>query len=266
MSEVERGEVIKQFMLNQHNMQAQARLLEKQKSVDAEKSRNDLRESSILLAKEKFKKSPHNQRSIEGNMRLSFKLEDIFSIWTFLAIKPAECEHNLESASRINLQGHLESVQLGIAGTLKYASDMKKMLSAQRTLLEAANASNYGWHVARYLDKEQHIFTEDDSANMKSLREAETFVRRDFKEVKVQRGAASTRGRGRGRRAKWTRTPIVSANQLANAIVAMQGSAGRGRGGSPQVYAGRFARGGKQLTCFGCGDTTHLIASCPKKS
>ena len=50
------------------------------------------------------------------------------------------------------------------------------MIKQQITLVEAANATPYGWNVAKHLEPGQGIFSEQDKDNTKALREAEALV------------------------------------------------------------------------------------------
>ena len=56
---------------------------------------------------------------------------------------------------------------------------MDKIVKQQIMLVEAANATPYGWKVANHLESEKGIFSEQDQTHTKVLREAEGFVRRD---------------------------------------------------------------------------------------
>ena len=49
---------------------------------------------------------------------------------------------------------------------------MDKIVKQQITLVEAANATPYGWNIAKHLEPEQGIFSEQDKANTEALREA----------------------------------------------------------------------------------------------
>ena len=227
-----------------------------------------MRKNEIRLVKEKFKKNPHNMRSIENVMKVLFLLEDSIAAWNFLGVDILKIKDTFTSAQDLDLSHRLPETQTAIWKTFEKFAELKAQLTSQRTLLEAANSSPYGWHLAKYMDKEQLIFSENNTQNMKELREVEGYVRRDFKEYKARRGSASNVGRGRRGRGytRWNSGPKATPAQLAQAIMSLQGNRGNVAGVSPQAVANRLSRGGKQLTCFGCGDTNHLIASCPKKS
>ena len=80
---------------------------------------------------------------------------------------------------------------------LKQVDFLKEMNKIM--LVEAANATLYGWKVANHLEPEKGIFLEEDKANTKALREAEGFVRRDNKEYNARRRNFWKRGGFRGR-------------------------------------------------------------------
>ena len=165
-------------------------------------------------------------------MRMLYLVDDSVSNWSFLGVNILEIKGDVQSARDIDIDNRDADVRLAMARSFKKYKEMKDLLGAQRTLLEAANASPYGWHVARYMDKNQNIFSENDSENMEELRKVEGFVRRDQKEFKAQRGASSNRGRGkRGGWTRWNNAPKSTANQLAQAIMSMQVARGTGRGG-----------------------------------
>ena len=143
---------------------------------------------------------------------------------------------------------------------------MKKIISVQKTLIQGAANSPYGWLAAKHMEDEKGIFDEDDKGNMKKLREAEGCVRRDRKEYNARRRDSqpyNKRGGWNGKaNTRWG--PPVNKTGLQAAL----GSApvtGQNYGPAAAFQAGatRVGRGGKALTCFNCGDTSHLVATCP---
>ena len=64
---------------------------------------------------------------------------------------------------------------------------MNKILKNKIMLVEAANTTPYRWKVANYLEPEKGIFSEQDKASTKVLREAEGFVRRDNREFSTRK-------------------------------------------------------------------------------
>ena len=85
---------------------------------------------------------------------------------------------------------------------MELLAQMNKLLTTQRTLVEAAKASLYGWSAAKHMEEEHGIFSTEDKTNTKALRDAEMAVRRDNREFKARRGNYSPRGRG-GKRTRW---------------------------------------------------------------
>ena len=61
---------------------------------------------------------------------------------------------------------------------VEFLKEMNKIVKQQIMLVEAANATPYGWKVANHLEPEKGIFSEEDKANTKALREAEGFYSR----------------------------------------------------------------------------------------
>ena len=88
-------------------------------------------------------------------------------------------------------------------GQIELLSQMKKLLITQRTLVEAANASPYGWNAANKMEEEHGIFSLEDQTNTKALCEAEMAVRWDTREFKARRGNISNRGGRGGKRTRW---------------------------------------------------------------
>ena len=81
---------------------------------------------------------------------------------------------------------------------------------------------------------------------MKSLREAEGFVRRDNKEYKARRNDTSLRG-GRGRRRGFTRWGPPNKNSFYKAGTVVSNGAYRARG-SPQNVTNKLSKAGRQLS------------------
>ena len=59
---------------------------------------------------------------------------------------------------------------------VEFLKEMNKIVKQQIMLVEAPNATPYGWKVANHLEPEKGIFSEQDKANTKALREAEGFI------------------------------------------------------------------------------------------
>ena len=64
---------------------------------------------------------------------------------------------------------------------------MDSLVKQQIKLVEAANATPYGWNIAKHLEAGHGIFSERDKANTKALRESKVSVRRDNKEFKARK-------------------------------------------------------------------------------
>ena len=123
----------------------------------------------------------------------------------------------------------------------------------------------YRWKVANHLEPEKGIFSEEDNANTKTLREAEGFVRRDNKEFNARRRDFRKRGgfRGRGffnyKRGGFSPYPMSRANNWASNWT------NKNVGVPAQQVAAKYNRSGAPLACFKFGDSSHLIAQCPEK-
>ena len=107
-------------------------------------------------------------------------------------------------------------------GFLKY---MDKLVRQQIMLVEAANATPYGWRVANHLEPEKERFSEQDKTHTKALWEADGFVRRDnwefngrTKDVKKRGGMRGISGRGffNPKRGGYMPYPISRTNNSAN--------------------------------------------------
>ena len=147
-------------------------------------------------------------------------------------------------------------------GQIKLLLQMKHLITAQRLLVEAANASPYGWMAAKHMESDHGIFSLEDKDNMKSLREAEMVVRMDTREFKARRGNSSNRGRGRGVcKTRWDN----SNKTLEHIGQALWEWSNKHMEGAAQGMSNKYNKSGKVLECFRCGDTSHLVASCPKE-
>ena len=71
---------------------------------------------------------------------------------------------------------------------------MEKIVKQQIKLVEAANATPYAWNVAKHLEPEHNIFSEQDKANTKALREAEASVGRDNRKFITRRKDIKKKG------------------------------------------------------------------------
>ena len=140
---------------------------------------------------------------------------------------------------------------------------MKSLHTMQRTFVEAAKTLSYGWRAAKHMEAGRSIFSRDDKDNTKSLREAEMVVRRNNREFKACQGGSSNKGRGRaGRSTRWDNHPRKTPDQIGWALMVWTSKHLRTL---PQMVAKKFNNCGKLLECFKCGNTSHLIAQCPKK-
>ena len=72
--------------------------------------------------------------------------------------------------------------------------NMDKIVKQQITLVEAANVTPYGWNVAKHLEPEHSIFSEQDKANTKALREAEASVWSDNRKFNPRRKDIKKKG------------------------------------------------------------------------
>ena len=61
--------------------------------------------------------------------------------------------------------------------TLNELKQIKDFLKEQKTLVEAAANSDYGWKAATHMEEGHGFFSFDDQDNMAKLRNAEGYVR-----------------------------------------------------------------------------------------
>ena len=104
-------------------------------------TKRTMRKNEIRLVKEKFKKNAHNAHLIEGIMKAIYLLDDSVANWAFLGINILEIKGNIESARYIDIDNREAYNRLAMAKSFEKYKEMKDLFSAQRTLLEAANAS-----------------------------------------------------------------------------------------------------------------------------
>ena len=150
-----------------------------------------------------MKKSLHNQRLIEILFKMKYNLEYSFECYDFLGEDlSAEGEVNQALGPLFALnQEKADQAFLKQVGLLK---DMDNLVRQQIMLVEAANATLYGWKVANHLEPEKGIFSEQDKNHTKALREAEGFVRRDNREFNAWKKDIKKRGDTR-----FSRGPIL---------------------------------------------------------
>ena len=133
-----------------------------------------------------MKKSPHNQRYLETLLKLKYHLEDSYECYDFLA-QDLKAEGEVNAAIGQLFALNQEKASQAFLRQVSLIKSMYKIVKQQITLVEAANATSYGWNVAKHLEPEHGIFSEQDKANTKALREAEASVRRDNKEFNARK-------------------------------------------------------------------------------
>ena len=255
----DKDRLFKLFYVNQFAKEAENRALEEERIRIQEKTTADLRKNEIRLVKDKFKSSLLNQRFIETIYKVLFEIEDIVKVFSFLELDVLQMKGTIDESRSVNIDRCKSKLPFALVKSFSHVANINTILVLQRTLLEAANESSYGWAAARHLEKGKGVFTVEDVSNMEELRKAEGYVRRDNKEKKIQRNDSSLRGRGRRR--GYTRWGPPTKNNFYKNV----GSAGRGRG-SPQNVTNKLSKAGRPLSCFYCGETSHLVNACPKKA
>ena len=133
-------------------------------------------------------------------------------------------------------------------GQIKLLLQMKHLITTRRTLVEAANASSYGWMAAKHMESGHGIFSLEDKDLMKSLREAEMVVRRDTREFKAHRGNSSNRGRGIGVRKNWWDNSNKTLEHIGQAL--WEWSNKHMKGAAQGVF-NKYNKSGKVLSALG---------------
>ena len=75
-----------------------------------------------------------------------------------------------EFANRVNLVGKEQKLKEAIF------MQIKSILDTQKTLVEAAGASQYGWNAAKHMEDKKGFFSANDKDNLAKLRVAEGYV------------------------------------------------------------------------------------------
>ena len=150
-----------------------------------------------------MKRSPHNQRYLETLLKLKYHLEDSYECYDYLA-QDLKAEGEVSVAVGQLFALNQEKVAQAFLKQVCLIKGMDDIVKQQITLVEAANATPYGWNVAKHLEPEHGIFSEQDKANTKALRDAEASVRRDNKEFNTRK---NTKRRGGTRWNKGAQPP-----------------------------------------------------------
>ena len=81
-------------------------------------------------------------------------------------------------------------------------------------------------------------------------------------EIKARRGNSSNQGKGRGvNKPQWDN----SNKTLEHIGQALWEWSNKRMEGTAQGVFNKYNKSGKLLECFRCGNTSHLMASCPKE-
>ena len=128
-------------------------------------------------------------------------VEDSYKLYNFLGVDLKEMTI-LTSLVTDFFSQNPDLAAKAFEGQLDLLAQMNKLLTTQRTLVEAANASPYGWSAAKHMEEEYGIFSAEDKTNMKALCDAEMAIRRDNREFKACWGNYSFRGR-EGKITRW---------------------------------------------------------------
>ena len=133
-------------------------------------TKQNLRKNKIRIEKDKMKRSPHNQRYLETLLKLKYHLEESYECYNFLA-QDLKAEEEVSVAVGQLFALNQEKVAQAFLKQVCLIKGMDDIVKQQITLVEAANATPYGWNVAKHLEPEHGIFSEQDKANTKALSE-----------------------------------------------------------------------------------------------
>ena len=139
----------------------------------------------------------HNQRYLETLLKLKYHLEDSFECYDFVA-QDLKAEGEVDTAVGQLFALNQDKAAQAFLRQVSLIKDIDKIVKQKITQVEATNTTPYGWNVAKNLEPEHGIFSEQDKANTKALREAEALVQRDNREFNTRK---NTKRRGGTR---WT--------------------------------------------------------------
>ena len=140
-----------------------------------------------------MKKSPHNKRFLEVLLKLKYNLEDSFECYNSLG-QDLKAEGEIDAAIGTLFVLIKEQTSQAFLRQVSLIKNMDKIVKQQITLVEAENATPYGWNIAKHLEPEHSIFSEQDKANTKALREAEASVRRVNREFNTRKKDIKKKG------------------------------------------------------------------------
>ena len=115
-----------------------------------------------------MKKSLHNQRFIEVLLKLKYHLEDSYGCYDFLG-QDITAEGEVNSALGLLFALNQEKASQAFRKQVSLVKQMDKIVKQQIMLVEAANATPYGWKVANHLENEKGIFSEQDQTHTKAF-------------------------------------------------------------------------------------------------
>ena len=137
--------------MNQHEQQATLKEIEEERIKQQEKTTADLKKNDLRIVRDKFKASLHNQRFVETIFKVLYEVEDFVTQFSFLNMDVLNCKGSLEESLNVAVKGNEDKLQFALCKSFSHVGNIATILTKQRTLLEAANESAYGWSAAKYM-------------------------------------------------------------------------------------------------------------------
>ena len=233
-------------------------------------AREALRKNAIRIEKDKLKKNPGNVRMMEMVMKTLYSLEDLIESWNGIVPDPLGIKDPVDAAVKVNVEGRNPEVVRALFSTISSVKDIKSMMENQKTLIEAASSSPYGWNAAVHMEEEKGIFSQNDKDNVAKLRTCEGYVRRDRKEFKTRNKSnvpykkyGSGQFKSPHKVSPWLNSnPRRTFGDYPQASVYPQPSASTT---SSVGYGGQSKMNTVKQGCYKCGDLGHMFAKCPVK-
>ena len=139
------------FVMNQLEKEASLKAMEEERIKQQEKTTADLRKNDLRIVRDKFKSSLLNQWFVETIYKVLYEVEDFVAQFNFLTLDVLNCKGSLEESLSVEVKGNKDKLQFALCKSFFHVGNIATILTKQRTLLEAANESPYGWSAAKYM-------------------------------------------------------------------------------------------------------------------
>ena len=103
-------------------------------------------------------------------MKVLYELEDVVTHFSFLNVDVLKFKGTMKESLGIPVIGNEAKLCLALAKAFANIGNVVSLCNTQHTLVEAANASPYGWAATKHLEKEKGVFSIEDVENTKLLK------------------------------------------------------------------------------------------------